>query len=337
MLPSAYSGDELDDFGEPLTPSWSLLKSPRTATIIPAPMTFGQPFTGVDLGPSSMIEEGLPGQLSQLGWRIEKSPEVDFKSEGREAPGARNSEIVGGGALKVAEIVRSNAGKGRFPLTLGGDHSISIGTLAGMLSVYPDLGVIWVDAHADLNTPAMSGSGNMHGMPVGLCTEGMMNDDEYEGIPGLEWLAQEPFKNRLKPSNLVYVGLRDVDLPERATIKKKGIKYFSMYDIDRLGIGRVMEYAIRHLTSSNPSRPIHLSYDIDAIDPASAPATGTAVRGGLTYREAHFVAERTANSGNLVGADIVELNPNLSDEKGVAETTQMGLAVVRSFMGESII
>jgi len=259
------------------------------------------------------------------------------QTEGREAPGARNSEIVGGGAFKIAEIVRENAKKGQFPLTLGGDHSVSIGTLAGMLSAYPNLGVIWVDAHADLNTPEISGSGNMHGMPVGLCMKGLVDEDGYRNIPGLSWLAEEPFKNRLKPSNLVYVGLRDVDLPERATIKRLGIKYFSMYDIDRLGIGGVMDSAIRHLTSSNPARPIHLSYDIDAIDPASAPATGTAVRGGLTYREAHFVAERTANTGNLVGADIVELNPSLSDKEGVAETTQMGLAVVRSFMGESII
>jgi arginase len=131
-----------------------------------------------------MIEEGLPSQLSQLGWRIENTPEVDFATEGREAPGARNSEIVGGGAFKIAELVRTNAGEGKFPLTLGGDHSISIGTLAGMLSNYPDLGVIWVDAHADLNTPEISGSGNMHGMPVGLCTEGMMKDEVREAHGG---------------------------------------------------------------------------------------------------------------------------------------------------------
>ena len=185
MLPSTYTDStRKDEDGQPLTPVWNLLKAPRTATIIPAPMTFGQPFTGVDLGPSSMIEEGLPSQLSQLGWRIENTPEVDFATEGREAPGARNSEIVGGGAFKIAELVRTNAGEGKFPLTLGGDHSISIGTLAGMLSNYPDLGVIWVDAHADLNTPEISGSGNMHGMPVGLCTEGMMKDEVREAQGG---------------------------------------------------------------------------------------------------------------------------------------------------------
>ena len=178
MLPSTFTDSQRkDEDGQPLTPAWKLLKSPRTATIIPAPMTFGQPFTGVDLGPSSMIEEGLPSQLSQLGWRIENNPEVDFATEGREAPGARNSEIVGSGAFKIAELVRANAGEGKLPLTLGGDHSISIGTLAGMLSNYPDLGVIWVDAHADLNTPEISGSGNMHGMPVGLCMEGMVEDE----------------------------------------------------------------------------------------------------------------------------------------------------------------
>jgi arginase len=133
------------------------------------------------------------------------------------------------------------------------------------------------------------------------------------------------------------VGLRDVDQKERDAIKKLGIRTFTMYDIDKHGVGAVMEKAVRHLLSKDLNRPIHLSYDIDAVDPAQAPATGTAVRGGLTYREAHFIAESVCASGQLGSADIVELNPTLSDQEGADQTTELGFQLVTSFMGKSII
>ena len=135
----------------------------------------------------------------------------------------------------------------------------------------------------------------------------------------------------------MYVGLRDVDPTERAWIRELGIQAFTMYDIDHLGIGAVMDRAREHLLKNNPDRPLHLSYDIDAVDPLLAPATGTTVRGGLTYREAHFVAEFLAQTGNLASAEIVELNPSLSDDDGANETVELGLQIITSFMGKSII
>ena len=136
---------------------------------------------------------------------------------------------------------------------------------------------------------------------------------------------------------LAYVGLRDVDPEERSAIKNFGIAAFTMKDIDRYGIGAVMDMAIAHLLKHDPSRPLHLSYDIDAIDPGIAPATGTAVRGGLTFREAHYVAEAIVETGLLASADIVELNPQLADLNGANETTEMGLQIIASVMGKSII
>lgn len=301
-------------------------------------MTYGQPFVGTDTGPRLLREAGLRGMLSALGWRVEDLPDLDFESVER-APiaqdeivgNARNAELVGPGAKLVADIVAEKLRAGRFPLVLGGDHSIGIGSLAGVLSVRPDTGILWIDAHADLNTPAISESGNMHGMPVGLLMEGVAPKDP---VPGFEWLADCP---KLQPDSVVYVGLRDVDPAERKLIHSLGIPAYTMHEVDRYGIGGVMEMALNDLLANDPHRPIHLSYDIDAVDPVLAPATGTTVRGGLTYREAHYVAEAVARSGNLASADIVELNPSLSNDDGAQETVDLGLQIITSLMGKSII
>lgn len=195
--------------------------------------------------------------------------------------------------------------------------------------------MIWVDAHADLNTPSVSESGNMHGMPLGIMMRELTPD--RRAIPGMAWLEEGPNSPRLSPSALVYVGLRDIDKAERQFIRQLGIKAFTMYDIDHLGIGRVMDLALEHLLKNNPDRPIHLSYDIDAVDPMHAPATGTAVRGGLTYREAHFVAEHVVKSGALASAEIVEVNATLSDGQGASATIELGHQLVNSMLGEAML
>lgn len=303
---------------------------PRTCSIIGAPMTYGQPFVGTDSSPSLLREAGLREHLSALGWRVEDLPDLDFSqlsSAGASPnPKAKNLSQVAKGNQMLQEVVESKMMEGRFPLVLGGDHSIGIGSLAGILCVRPETGVLWIDAHADLNTPAISESGNMHGMPLGLLVEGVTSDP----LPGLEWLASVP---KLRPEALVYVGLRDVDPLERMLIQELGICAFTMHEIDRYGIGHVMELALEHLAG----RPLHLSYDIDAVDPLLAPATGTTVRGGLTYREAHYVAEAAARSGNLASAEVVELNPTLSHDEGAKETVELGLQIITSLMGKSII
>jgi arginase len=315
---------------------------PHTCSIVGAPMTYGQPNVGTDMAPQMLRDAGLRSMLSALNWRVEDLLDLDFEQfvdtvttsgTSGEVGRARNPHIVGPGTELLANIVAEKLKQGRFPLILGGDHSIGIGSLAGILHTVPDTGVIWVDAHADLNTPAISESGNMHGMPLGMLMEGVC---PKESVPGFEWL-QETYTTRLSPKNLVYVGLRDVDPAERDLIHSLGIAAFTMHDIDRYGIGTVMEMALEHLLASNPNRPLHLSYDIDAVDPILAPATGTAVRGGLTFREAHFVAEAVARSGNLASAEIVELNPTLSNDVGAADTIELGLQIITSLMGKSII
>ena len=321
---------------------------PLTVSVIGSPMTYGQPFVGTDSSPTLLREAGLLTSLSALGWRVHDQPDIDFNAIGnsippgeyaKERPDAKHSLLVGSGCRHLADAVEAELMSGRFPLILGGDHSIGIGSLAGILRARPSTGVIWVDAHADLNTPEMSESGNMHGMPIGLLMEGLVKD--HNEIPGLEWLAKKSDQvsnpPRLRADSLVYIGLRDVDRAERAVIRDLGIKAFTMYDIDRYGIGGVMEKALEHLLGKNPSRPIHLSYDIDAVDPIHAPATGTAVRGGLTYREAHFIAESVSKSGALASVEIVEVNPSLSDGDGGEETVELALGLLTSLMGKSII
>jgi arginase len=299
-------------------------------------MTYGQPFHGTDSGPRLLRQAGLRTMLTTLGWRVEDVGDMVVDSTQSSKPkflsNAKNSCIVGPATAHLADLVQSKVREGYFPLILGGDHSIGIGSLSGILRARPDVGVLWIDAHADLNTPETSGSGNLHGMPLGLLMSGMEID--YSKYPGLEWLTDGP---RLKPDSIVYVGLRDVDLPEAEAIHNLGIRAYTMHDIDRYGIGTVMDRALNHLLKNNPDRPLHLSYDIDAIDPIHAPATGTAVRGGLTFREAHFVAELVAQNGNLASAELVELNHTLSDGEGAKETVDLGLQIVTSLMGKSII
>ena len=279
--------------------------------------------------------------LSSLGWRVEELENIDFDDFEAASPppdavnnNAKNSLIVGQGTLKLANVVAETLEKGHFPLILGGDHSIGLGSLAAILKHRPDTGVIWVDAHADLNTPQGSPSGNMHGMPVGLLMDGVLNSLDDEIPPGCEWVKEYP---RLPADSIVSVGLRDVDAEERKLIQNLNIQAYTMTDIDRLGIGNVMDMAFKHLLKNDPDRPIHMSYDIDSIDPLLAPATGTTVRGGLTYREAHYVAESAAASGNLASFEIVELNPTLSDGNGAQETVDLGLQIITSALGKSII
>jgi arginase len=290
-----------------------------------------------------MRSNGLLQSLTSLGWRVNDTGDLDFEKlaeesthtfdDTHELEKAKNSDIVGRGCKMIADVVSEELTHGRFPLILGGDHSIGIGSLAGILSVRPNTGVIWVDAHADINTPEMSESGNMHGMPIAFVMEGMMKNPHQ--IRGFEWLKAR--NARLSPESLVYIGLRDVDAAERDVMKKMGIKAFTMHEIDRYGIGTVMDLAFSHLFHNNADRPIHVSYDVDAVDPIFAPATGTTVRGGLTFREAHYVAESIARCGNLASAEIVEVNPTLSDGKGGMETLDLSLGLVTSLLGKSVI
>eukprot|EP00053_Salpingoeca_punica_P000775 m.30287 g.30287 ORF g.30287 m.30287 type:complete len:366 (+) comp10550_c0_seq1:114-1211(+) len=318
------------------TPTPPFLTLPKTVAVIGAPMTYGQPFAGADLGPKALRDKDLHSACAKLGWRVAEQGDLSFDPPKRDDPEFKGpgmcklSHVVGSGNKKVYEKVRENAQKGRFVLTIGGDHSIGLGTVAGILSVRPNTGLIWIDAHADINTPLISPSGNMHGMPVAF----LMGLVDAKTVPGCEWLANVP---KLKPEQISYVGLRDIDFGERELLKKLKIQAFTMYHVDKYGIGKVMEMIL----DRQNGRPLHASYDIDACDPVIAPSTGTRVRGGLSYREAHYVAESIAETGMLGSVDMVEVNPQLTESETSNnendETVDLGLALVADLLGNRML
>jgi arginase len=285
----------------------------------------------------ALIESGLADQLrDDLEYNIHFDDKVHSYDElmpSSDPPhrGMLKPRAVSAVTEALSKQVYDHAKEGRFVLTLGGDHSIAIGTISGTAKAIKerlgrDMAVIWVDAHADINTPETSDSGNIHGMPVAFLTG--LASDKPDAPFG--WLRDE---HRVSVKKLVYIGLRDVDRGEKKILRENGIKAFSMHDIDRHGIGKVMDMALGWIGSDTP---IHLSFDIDALDPRFAPSTGTAVRGGLTLREGDFIAECVHETGSLVALDLVEVNPSL-EEAGAAETVRSGVSIVRCALGDTLL
>jgi arginase len=212
---------------------------------------------------------------------------------------------------QLSHLVEETVRRGGFPLVLGGDHSIAIGTLAGVSRARKRApGLIWVDAHGDINTPLTSGSGNVHGMPVSIALE----------------------EHSIDASRTVLVGLRDVDAGEKRRIRELGVRAFSMSHIDKVGMERVMEEAIA--IASGDGEALHVSFDLDGIDPSEAPGVGTPVRGGLSYREAHLAMEMVAETGRLGSLEITELNP-IFDERN--RTADLAVQLILSALGKSIL
>jgi len=310
--------------------------------IICAPFCGGQPKTGVELAPTHILSAGIEKQLQDLGWKtsIKHVPKCDLLSDEQDPPHKakdnfvplKHTRAVGRVCKEVKELVAESARNKRLPLTIGGDHSLGIGTLGGTVSAYGDIAVVWVDAHADINSPGTTESGNLHGMPVSF----VLGLETCENIPGLEWtMAAHGFKN-LKPSQLTYIGLRDVDKGEKQLLKRHGIKAFSMHDVDKWGINGVLERALAHV-NPNRDKPIHLSFDVDGLDPSVAPATGTPVRGGLTFREGHFINEILWETGLVCAVDIMEVNPSLGNDQQLSQTVQIGCSLTRAALGETLL
>jgi arginase len=244
-----------------------------------------------------------------------------------------NPRFVSAATENIAQKVYSHAIAGRTVLTLGGDHSIGIGTVAGTAkamrersSAKKDIAVIWVDAHADLNTPESSSSGNIHGMPLAFLT-GLATSDR-EDIFG--WIKDE---HRVSFGNLVYIGLRDLDDSEKKAIHKNGIRAFSTHYVECHGIGQVLEMALAHI---GPYVPIHLGFDIDALDPYWAPSTGMPTEQGLSLREGCVIAERLHQSGQLVAIDIVEVNPSINPADS-SRTVRSGISIIKSALGYALV
>lgn len=307
----------------------------KNLSLVLAPFSGGQGKGGVEDGPEYLLEHGIEKHLKSLGWSTTISDPLKDddlaaqKSDLSDVSGkCKRPKMVGQATKKIYAAVKEAAHKGDIPVTLGGDHSIAMGTIAGTLDKHPDACVLWIDAHGDINTPSTSDSGNIHGMPV-LFLMGM----EPEACPpDLKWVP-----NCIAANKIAYIGLRDVDAEEKKILKDHNISAFSMYHVDKYGISKVVEMALDKI---NPNRdcPIHLSYDVDAIDPLYVPATGTPVRGGLTLREGLFIAEEVAETGLLCALDVVEVNPALAaHDVHVLDTVSAGVSIAKCALGETLL
>ncbi|XP_045106730.1 arginase, hepatic-like isoform X2 [Portunus trituberculatus] len=310
--------------GRGMQRSLSCLAAPtvnRKVGVIGAAFEKGQRRIGVSDGPKVIRETGVLNHLAGLGLDIRDFGDVEDKnSDTKDAEiqlgpdGERHHTTVLEYNRRLAASVSEVVKEGRVCVTLGGDHSISIGTLNGHMAAVPDqqVVVLWVDAHADLNTGAISPTGNMHGMPAAHHLRGMAQQ--------INRMADGWPHPCLDAHHIVYVGLRDVDPCERELMDQMGILSFSMREVDRVGFHNVLEAALSHLKPS-PSRPLHLSFDIDALDPVEAPSTGTRVRGGLTLREGLALCEAVQETGYLSALDLVEVNPSIGTGEDAAITT----------------
>lgn len=300
----------------------------RDISIIGVPMDLGQMRRGVDMGPSAIRYAGIVERLEKLHYTIHDLGNIDVprperctKVEGKAAQLRNLNEIVTANE-RLAEAVDEQVRLGRFPLVLGGDHSIAIGTLAGVSHHYENLGLIWYDAHGDMNTEKTSPSGNIHGMPLAVSLG--LGDERLTSIMG-----EHP---KVKPENVVLIGIRDLDDGERDLLKKLNIKVYTMHEVDRIGMPQVMKETINYLKDKTDG--VHVSFDLDGIDPSEAPGVGTPVIGGLTYRESHLALEMLSEAGIVTSAELVEINPML-DERN--KTADLAVALTGSLFGEKLI
>jgi arginase len=297
----------------------------RTVTVIGAPLDLGQSRRGVDMGPSAIRYAGLEERLGALGVTVTDRGNILTREPEGLAVGdeqARYLEEILAACARLAGAVSDAVAAGSMPLVLGGDHSVAMGTLAGLAAAADRPGgVLWIDAHGDLNRPETSPSGNVHGMPLaaalGRAGEAIASD-------GLRFPAVDP-------ARVALVGVRSLDPDERDLVRATGVRVFTMSEIDRIGIERAVTEALTHVAGPGF---VHLSLDLDALDPEVAPGVGTPVRGGLTYREAHLACELVAESGLIGSLELVEVNPILDRENTTALTA---VELAASALGKTIL
>ncbi len=297
--------------------------------VIGFPMDLGADRRGVDMGPSALRIAGIDNRIRRLGYEVHDEGDVPVSRQEVLTIGNPNLKYLGQIAESCDNLARSVKrvlDQGGFPLVLGGDHSMSIGTIAGIAGHCREqnkrLGVIWIDAHADINTADTSPSGNIHGMPVAVSIG--IGARELTGVGG-------EFK-KLEPENIVMIGLRSVDFGEKQIIREKNITSYTMTDIDKLRIDRVVEEALEYL--GDRVDHIHVSFDLDSVDPSIVPGVGTPVPGGLTYREAHLAMEIIAERGALSSLEVAEVNPILDTKN---QSAVFAAELVASVMGKRIL
>jgi arginase len=297
--------------------------------IIGAPMDLGAGRRGVDMGPSALRLAGLDECIAALGYEVDDLGNIVVaQPEGTHfgLEQARFLPEIAKTCTRLGDMVYRAVSEEKLPLVLGGDHSIAVGTVAGISRAYREkgenLGLVWIDAHADMNTPETSPSGNVHGMPLACCIG--KGPSELTEIFG--------FAPKIDPRNVAIVGLRDVDRTEVPHVRGAGVTAFTMREIDERGLRSVITEAIQR--AGDGTSGFHVSFDMDAVDPAEAPGVGTPVHGGLTYREAHLTMEILCDSGKMAGMEIVEVNPVLDIAN---KTAKLGVELVLSALGKRIL
>jgi arginase len=302
---------------------------PEKIRIIGVPMDLGASRRGVDMGPSALRVAGLQARLKQLGRQVEDVGNVAVAQPEGQPYGEKNAKYLG----EISETCKRLSGmvgeaieKGFLPLVLGGDHSIAVGTVAGVAGHFrkesKGVGLIWLDAHGDMNTPETSPSGNVHGMPLASIVG--YGPEELTGIAGA--------KPMVEARNAVLVGVRELDAKERRLIKESGVRVFTMRDIDERGMREVMAEALRF--AGDETAGVAVSLDMDFIEPSDAPGVGTPVRGGVTYREAHLAFEMIADSKSMISLELVEINPVIDLHN---TTATLGVELVLSGLGKKIL
>jgi arginase len=303
--------------------------APRPVHLIGVPLDLGGGRRGVDMGPSAFRIAGLGERLTRLGYPITDRgdlpvpiPETRHEGDTRK----RYVDDIATVCTALYEVARKSLNDGALPIVLGGDHSLAAGSVAATAAFARDrggrIGLIWVDAHGDMNTPASSSSGNVHGMPLAALLGS--EPTELSGIGG--------FAPKAEPGQTVLIGVRNLDDEEKERVRASKIHVFTMKDIDRAGIAHIIEQAIE--LAGRDTIGLHVSFDLDVCDPAVAPGVGTPVKGGLDYREAHMVMEVLADSGRLLALDMVEVNPTLDVRNSTAE---LGTELILSALGMKIL
>ena len=297
--------------------------------VLGVPMDLGSGRRGVDMGPSAIRIAGLGDRLRDLGNKVVDAGDIDIKIMEEIRIGdtkARYIREISRASKVLCTKVQKIMTKNHFPLILGGDHSIAIGTVSGIAAFAKKkrrkVGVLWVDAHGDMNTPATSPSGNIHGMPLAALL----------GLGPRDLTQVGGTFRKIDPRHVALIGIRSLDEGEKKHLKEAGVLVFTMSDIDRQGIHRVMKKALAQIT--NGTDYVHVSFDLDSVDPTVAPGVGTPVKGGLDYREAHLIMELLCDARVMSSLEMVEVNPILDERNRSAE---FAVELVESAFGKRIL
>jgi arginase len=297
--------------------------------ILGVPLDLGQERRGVDMGPLAVRAAGLNHTLESLGHQVEDGGNIPVRLPEQQHfgdPHAKYLKEIAATSQEVAQRIYEALEAGYFPLVLGGDHSVAIGTQAGVSKFYRDrgqeVGCLWIDAHADMNTPETSPSGNVHGMPFAA--------NLGHGPDSLTRIFD--FAPKLRPENCAIIGIRDLDAQERQVVRGSGVTPFTMREVDELGMRIVMERALK--IASKGTAGFVVSFDMDVVDPGEAPGVGTPVRGGITFREAHLALEMVADTGKMLAFELVEINPIIDV---MNKTAVLGVGFTASALGKRIL